>query len=380
MTQYNIMEQASQGNPQAIKALLNQSLQPEGIAVKVRLKNNCLTVVAESSEPPEKSFMVNFIREKMENLRPQSVSRVVVQGRATGNTSTVWRVGFNLNSDSSATAERNFEVSPDNPFGPVESDPLSPATTEETAAPLRSQPHTEPRPLNPALESIKLPLFTGLYAISIISLVALAVSIKWVAIELAEIYLYSIQLLGDMFRAIQIVEILNIMVFAIFGMGFGAATALLPPGRARYASTILLIILVPLIATTSYIYGYYQWVDQVAIQQKISYQQAAEITDSFLMKRAGNKGFLGFYLHTADYPQLPTRSDQMENSANEKEEVASRFAGLAKLNPKRMGEIFAIAGWFIRGFYFLVAAVVTAVHYREGLTEISRIIREGNEN
>jgi hypothetical protein len=66
----------------------------------------------------------------------------------------------------------------------------------------------------------------------------------------------------------------------------------------------------------------------------------------------------------------------MESSANEKEEVATRFAGLAKLTPKRMGEIFSIAGWFIRGFYLLVAAVVTAVHYREGLREVSRIIRQ----
>ncbi|MBW4495934.1 MAG: hypothetical protein KME26_23215 [Oscillatoria princeps RMCB-10] len=378
MTQQNIMEQASQGNPQAIKALLNQSLQPEGITVKVRLKNNCLTVIAESSEPPEKSFTVNFIRERMEDLRPQSAHRVVVQGRATGNTSTVWRVGFDLNSEREArTAEPPFEVSADNPFGPVESQTLSPAPIEETADPLRSQPQSEPGPFNPALESIKLPLALGVYALVTVSLVALAFSIKWVAIELAELYLYSIQVLGDLFRAIQIVEILNIMVFAIFGMGFGAATALLPPGRPRYASTILLIILVPLIATTSDIYGYYHWVDQVAIQEKISYQQAAEITDSFLMKRAGTKGFLGFYLHTADYPLLPTRSSQMESSANEKEEVASRFASLARLNPKRMGEIFAIAGWFIRGFYLLVAAVVTAVHYREGLREVSRIIRQG---
>ncbi|MCU0517204.1 MAG: hypothetical protein MUC60_10145 [Oscillatoria sp. Prado101] len=371
------MELAKQGNPQAIKALLNQSLQPEGITVRVRLKNNCLTVLAESNQPPEKSFTVNFIREKMEDLRPQSVHRVVVQGRATGNTSTVWRVGLSLNSQSQApTAEQPFEVGADNPFGQVESHTLSPAQTKETAAPLSSQPQRQPSPLNPDLASIKLPLALGVYAVVTVSLVALAFSIKWVVIELAEIYLYSIQLLGDMFRALQIVEILNIIVFAIFGMGFGAATALLPPGRPRYASTILLIILVPIIASTSDIYGYYQWIDQVALQEKISYQQATEITDSFLMKRAGTKGFLGFYLHTADYPLLPTRTSQMESSANEKEEVATRFAGLAKLTPKRMGEIFSIAGWFIRGFYLLVAAVVTAVHYREGLREVSRIIRQ----
>ncbi|WP_017718878.1 hypothetical protein [Kamptonema formosum] len=375
------MELAKQGNPQAIKALLNQSLQPEGISVRVRLKNNCLTVIAESSEPPEKSLTVKFIREKMEDLRPQWAHRVVVHGRAAGNTSTVWRVGFDLYSEPEApTAEPPFDVSADNPFGPVGSETLSPAPTEETAGPPSSQPQSGLRPLNPALESIKLPLIIGVYAIVTASLVALSFSIKWVAIELAELYIYSIQLVGDMLRAIQIVEVLNIMVFAIFGMGFGAATALLPPGRPRYASTILLIILVPIIASTSDIYGYYHWIDQVALQEKISYQQATEITDSFLMKRAGTKGFLGFYLHTADYPLIPTRTSLMESSVNEKEEVASRFASLARLTPKRMGAIFSIAGWFVRGFYLLVAAVVTAAHYREGIGEVSRIIRQGRFN
>ncbi len=85
MAQQKTLELAKQGNPQAIKVLMNQSLQSKGITVKVGLKNNCLMVIAESQTLPDKSFLVNFIRQGVADLKPASVQRVVVQAHTVGN-------------------------------------------------------------------------------------------------------------------------------------------------------------------------------------------------------------------------------------------------------------------------------------------------------
>lgn len=86
MTQQTIVELAKQGNPQAIKTLMNRSLQPKGITVKVGVTNHCLMVIAESSNGPDQSFLMKFIRQGILSLKPESVKRVVVQGHCTGTT------------------------------------------------------------------------------------------------------------------------------------------------------------------------------------------------------------------------------------------------------------------------------------------------------
>ena len=98
-TQPNLLELAKQGNAQAIAALMNRQLQPKGITVKVSLSGDCLMVVAESIEPPEQLFLVNFIRKGMTNLKIEAIKRVVVRGQATGNTARAWREAFDIHSD-----------------------------------------------------------------------------------------------------------------------------------------------------------------------------------------------------------------------------------------------------------------------------------------
>jgi hypothetical protein len=95
-TQPNLLELAKQGNAQAIATLMNRQLQPKGITVKVSLSGDCLMVVAESIEPPEQLFLVNFIRKGMTNLKIEAIKRVVVRGQATGNTARAWREAFDL--------------------------------------------------------------------------------------------------------------------------------------------------------------------------------------------------------------------------------------------------------------------------------------------
>jgi hypothetical protein len=95
-TQPNLLELAKQGNAQAIATLMNRQLQPKGITVKANLTNSCLMVIAESTEPPEQSFIVDFVRKGMTNLKVEVIKRVAVRGQATGKNSPAWRETFDL--------------------------------------------------------------------------------------------------------------------------------------------------------------------------------------------------------------------------------------------------------------------------------------------
>lgn len=83
MTQANILELAKQGDTKALSALWCRQLQPKGIIVKTNIASGCLTVIGESKEAPEQTYLVDFIRKSLSNLKLETVKKVVVQGRAT---------------------------------------------------------------------------------------------------------------------------------------------------------------------------------------------------------------------------------------------------------------------------------------------------------
>jgi hypothetical protein len=209
-------------------------------------------------------------------------------------------------------------------------------------------------------------------------LVLIAMSLKLGAILLAEKYFYNIQVIGELFRGIEIIELLNILVFAIIGMGFGVATTLLPRRVGRYISSLLLIILVPIIYSTTYFYRYDNWIQEVAEKEKISYVQAEEITNSYLTTRLGRQGFLGFYIHTAEFPVLPTKRDQMKEVADRERQITYKFAYVTGLKPENITAIFTISAWGIRVFYFFIAVLATILHFQEGLQEIQRFFNKNN--
>ena len=91
----------------------------------------------------------------------------------------------------------------------------------------------------------------------------------------------------------------------------------MPKYLGRYVSTILLIIFVPIIFLTTQIVRYDIWVEQVAENEKLSFNQAELIINSFLSQRVGNNGIYGFYLYTAEFPVLPDRKVEINNLSNE---------------------------------------------------------------
>ncbi|MBP0000130.1 MAG: hypothetical protein J7641_14225 [Cyanobacteria bacterium SID2] len=94
-----LLEQAKQGDPQAIAALMNRSTQPKGISVKATLKDRCLQVLLEGSNVPKQKKTVDFVREGMLKLEIDSIERVKVYGRQVGQEHPVWQQEIVLKDD-----------------------------------------------------------------------------------------------------------------------------------------------------------------------------------------------------------------------------------------------------------------------------------------
>lgn len=92
----NLLDRAKQGDPKAIAALMNRSLQPKGILVKTELQGQCLEVFLEALDTPDQPTLTAYIRRGLENLRLRSITTVRVYGHKTGNEQPAWSDEFVL--------------------------------------------------------------------------------------------------------------------------------------------------------------------------------------------------------------------------------------------------------------------------------------------
>jgi tetratricopeptide (TPR) repeat protein len=110
-TQPNLKELARQGNPKAIAALLNRSLQPKGITVKVALDQRCLQVMLISAQVPA-TELVRVIRDGLNRLGVESIEQVKIYGKQVGKDIPDWHQEFEFVPPSSATETFSETVNP----------------------------------------------------------------------------------------------------------------------------------------------------------------------------------------------------------------------------------------------------------------------------
>lgn len=96
MTQQDILEQAKQGNAQAITVLMNRQLQSKGINAKVALKDSCIQIMLESTQVPEQQELVTLICKSIMTLGATYIERVKIYGRQTGEDFPAWSQEFEL--------------------------------------------------------------------------------------------------------------------------------------------------------------------------------------------------------------------------------------------------------------------------------------------
>jgi hypothetical protein len=218
------------------------------------------------------------------------------------------------------------------------------------------------------VRSLLLYLLGGLgYVASAAMIVGISVLIKFVALMLADKILYTILILGDLLRGIEIIELLNILIFAFIGMGFGLATRLLKPQYGRQVSAFLLIAIVPLVFMSTPIIRYNHWLEKVEELDKLSPAETTTLTNSFLKKQVGMQGFIGYYFYTGQFPVIPANQSEMKDLDRFEKKVNSRFVQLTGLAPTIVSWSMLICFWLIRIFYFSIAVIATIVHFRQGI-------------
>jgi hypothetical protein len=96
MVAANPMNLAKQGDADAIATLMNKALKPRGIQVSGKVAKGCLTIVAESKEAPDQTFLTDYLSKGVKSINPASLERMVVQGKEIDKPKIVWRENINL--------------------------------------------------------------------------------------------------------------------------------------------------------------------------------------------------------------------------------------------------------------------------------------------
>jgi hypothetical protein len=89
MTQPHLLEQAKQGDPQAIESLMNKSLQPKGMTAHVERQGDHLEVLLEADRVPNRQALTAFVEKGIQNLGIETIASVTVSGQQTG-AATAW--------------------------------------------------------------------------------------------------------------------------------------------------------------------------------------------------------------------------------------------------------------------------------------------------
>ena len=167
MTELNFQELAKQGNlATAIASWLNSQLQSEGITASANLDGDCLDVILEAEQVLREDTLVDFVRTELTNLQPDSIRKVKVEGRESGQIAAAWSQEFSLENS-------NFEP---HSFG-GESAPNTAVANMDDRAEMESNIEEEKAPEQAAFENrlrstfIVVGLVTGMLAIAVVAFV-----------------------------------------------------------------------------------------------------------------------------------------------------------------------------------------------------------------
>ncbi|MEL7143449.1 MAG: hypothetical protein AAFY33_04765 [Cyanobacteria bacterium J06643_4] len=190
-------------------------------------------------------------------------------------------------------------------------------------------------------------------------------ALKALAAWLMDVYVYSVPWVGGFLRSIELVELSNLIVFAILGASLGAATLLLPRRWDHRAKLALLAAVSPLVFCGSYMMQQHLWIKRVAAQSNIDYSDARSITNAYLNREVGSGGFFGFFPLSTQLSELPTRRDSLESarSINPTEALTQELSDLDDPRADFAAIVFERVGWLVRFMYIAIAGFTGLIHY-----------------
>lgn len=92
----NLLERAKQGNPQAIAALMNLTLEPQGVVANAVVEDDCLHVFLSATRTLNAKTLVAFIQRGILRLNVASIQQVLVYGQRLDDDRPDWVEAFAL--------------------------------------------------------------------------------------------------------------------------------------------------------------------------------------------------------------------------------------------------------------------------------------------
>ncbi|MBE9068634.1 hypothetical protein IQ260_18475 [Leptolyngbya cf. ectocarpi LEGE 11479] len=212
----------------------------------------------------------------------------------------------------------------------------------------------------------------GLYCLFGLLACSLTIACKLAIVWGVDSYIYSLPIAGGVLASLEVVEIASPILIALLGLALGALTYYLPTGLNLGIRLLLLILAFPLILLLGYKVRHSLWINRVATQERVSFEQAQQVTDTFLEQETSKKGSVGFYWYTVTRATPPIRLSNLEttNDINSLQkqltDVGSRQTGGLGLAFRFYHWLFSHAGWGIRAVYALLSGFVGLSYFYKG--------------
>lgn len=92
-----LLNLAKQGNVEALTILMNHHLHPKGINAKVVINGDCLQILLESTQTPDRTTLLPFIHKGIKGLKLRSINSLKIYARKIGERSLDWSYKIQLN-------------------------------------------------------------------------------------------------------------------------------------------------------------------------------------------------------------------------------------------------------------------------------------------
>jgi RsiW-degrading membrane proteinase PrsW (M82 family) len=92
--QTDLLKLAQQGDSSALAHLLNQELQPRGVAAKVLLRDKCLKILLSSERPLDQKAFVQLVQQQVDSWQIKSVALVKIYAQQLGEGIPAWSEEF----------------------------------------------------------------------------------------------------------------------------------------------------------------------------------------------------------------------------------------------------------------------------------------------
>jgi hypothetical protein len=202
----------------------------------------------------------------------------------------------------------------------------------------------------------------------VIGMMALKGLLAWAS----ETFVYTLPILGGLLKSLELMEVTNVIVFAILGISLGAFTLWLPRQWNVWIKLLPLVLAVPLVFMTGYAVRYHMWIHQVAVESELLPSQAERVTNTLLQQATSNTGVLGFFRYTVQVPILPTDLRALQSIDADDKWFRSELTRFSGLEPGLFTLVFKLTGWGIRAFYTLLAVITASIYFAKGVVWANR--------